>query len=263
MELEEYGRIADAERTHWWYRSMPALMHAVLGPRLRPGLRILDAGCGPGANFEWMRPYGEISAVDLSPLAIELANERHPEVESAVADITALPFADESFDLAVEITVLTMVRDDALAVSELARVTRPGGTVLLMEPAYPSLYREHDAVQGAVRRYRLSALAARADDAGLAVERTTHCNSFLVPPAALLSLLHRIRRPAPSEATSDFDRDRAGAAFYALASAERRLIARRDLPVGLSAIVVARKPHGGDAQPAVQARAAQQRAKTL
>lgn len=241
MELEEYGRIADAERTHWWYRSMPALMHAVLGPCLRPGLDILDAGCGPGANFEWMRPYGEITALDLSPLAIELANERHPEVNATVADITALPFPDESFDLSVEITVLTMVADDVRAVAELARVTRPGGTVLLMEPAYPSLYREHDAVQGAVRRYRRSELVARAREAGLVVRRATNSNSFLVPPAALLSLLHRIRRPAPAAATSDFDRDRFGSVFYGLASAERRLIARRDLPVGLSTIVVAER----------------------
>jgi SAM-dependent methyltransferase len=64
MALEEYARIADAEQRHWWYRSMPALARAVLGPSLRPGLRILDAGCGPGPNFEWLRPYGEVVGVD-------------------------------------------------------------------------------------------------------------------------------------------------------------------------------------------------------
>ena len=70
MELEEYARIADAEQRHWWYRSMPALARAVLGDRLTPGLRILDAGCGPGANYPWLRDYGEVTGVDASPEAV-------------------------------------------------------------------------------------------------------------------------------------------------------------------------------------------------
>ena len=124
MELEEYARIADAEQRHWWYRSMPALARAVLGPSLRPGLRILDAGCGPGPNFEWLRPYGEVVGIDYSPEAIRLANARHPATEAVQGDIIEMPFADESFDLALEFTVLALVDQDQRGVDELARVTR-------------------------------------------------------------------------------------------------------------------------------------------
>ena len=241
MELEEYARIADAEQRHWWYRSMPALARAVLGPALRPGLRILDAGCGPGPNFEWLRPYGEVVGLDHSPEAIRLANARHPDVEAVQGDISAQPFDDEAFDLALEFTVLALVDDDQRGVDELARVTRPGGAVFLMEPAIPRLRRDHDEVNGVRRRYRLDDMRAMASRAGLRVRRATHANSFLVPPAAALAVAHRVKRPgAPS--ASDFDRDRLGTVFGSLAAAERRLIARRDVPFGLSAIVVAEKP---------------------
>jgi SAM-dependent methyltransferase len=241
MEIEEYARIADAERRHWWYRAMPDLVRTLLGERLRPGLRILDAGCGPGANFEWLGRYGEVAGVDHSPEAIRLANQRHPETEAVVADITELPFDDASFDLALELTVLTVVEDDRRAVAELARVTRPGGAVLLLEPAIPRLRRAHDEVQGTVRRYSLDGLRLLAGGAGLTVRRATHANSFLVPPAAALALAHRLRRPA-SAPGSDLENDRLGGVFGALAAAERRLLARRDVPFGLSAAVVAERP---------------------
>ena len=241
MEIEEYARIADAERHHWWYRSMPDLVRTVLGERLRPGLRILDAGCGPGANYGWLSTYGEVVGIDYSPEAVRLANARHPEMEALEADITALPFEDASFDVAIEITVLTVVEDDARAVAELARVTRPGGSVLLLEPAIPRLRRDHDDVQGTVRRYSLGGLRSLASDAGMTVGRATHANAFLVPPAAGLALAHRLRRPRAAP-VSDLEQDRLGAVFERLAAAERRLLARRDLPFGLSAIVVADKP---------------------
>jgi SAM-dependent methyltransferase len=219
---------------------MPALARAVLGPALRPGLRILDAGCGPGPNFEWLRPYGEVVGVDYSPEAIRLANARHPETEALRGDITDLPFGDESFDLALEITVLALVEDDQRGVDELARVTRPGGSVLLMEPAIPRLRRDHDEVNGVRRRYRLDDMRAMASRAGLTVRRATCANSFLVLPAAALAIAHRVKRPGGGSA-SDFERDRLGPLFSSLAAAERRILARRDVPFGLSAIVVAEK----------------------
>jgi ubiquinone/menaquinone biosynthesis C-methylase UbiE len=241
MELEEYARIADAEQRHWWYRSMPALARAVLGSALRPGLRILDAGCGPGPNFEWLRPYGEVVGVDHSAEAIRLANARHPGTDAIQGDITALPFEHDSFDLALEFTVLALVEDDQRAVDEFARVIRPGGSVMLMEPAIPRLRRDHDEVNGVRRRYRLDDMRAMAARAGLTVARATHANSFLVPPAAALAVAHRLKR-AGGDSASDFERDRLGPLFAAMAAGERRMLARRDIPFGLNGIVIASKP---------------------
>lgn len=241
MELEEYRRVAEAEDRHWWYRTMPDLLEVMLGASLRPGLRILDAGCGPGANFGFLGRYGDVVGIDASPLAIELAAERHPEVATHLGDITELPFADSSFDLAIEITVLYSVPDDALAVAELARVLRPGGTVLLMEPAHPSLRRAHDEVVGSLRRYRRAGVAELARRAGLEVRRSTYVNSFLLPPAAVLAAAARVRRPS-ADSTSDLERGSLDPLFIRLSAAERAVLRRRDVPLGLQAMVVAQRP---------------------
>jgi ubiquinone/menaquinone biosynthesis C-methylase UbiE len=245
VELEEYGRIADAEDRHWWYRNTRALIRELLAPYLRPGIRVLDAGCGPGGNTAWLTEVGEVVGVDNSAEAVRLATERHPEMDARVGDIADLPFDDSSFDLALAITVLALVPDDRRAVRELARVTRPGGAVLLMEPAMARLRRDHDVVTRILRRYSLDGLEALARDAGLIPVRATHAYSFLVPPALLLALAHRLKRPG-ARAASDLERDRLGGLFGAVATAERRVLAKRDLPLGLSVLVLAESPEPGD-----------------
>jgi SAM-dependent methyltransferase len=238
MDVAEYARIARAEDAHWWYRSTRGLMKDMLGPWLRPGIRVLDAGCGPGGNSAWLDAYGEVVGVDNSPEAVRLARFRHPELDVRQGDIIDLPFADESFDLVLALTVLAIVPDDASAVRELARVARRGAAIFLLEPAIPRLRRGHDAVSHTRRRYRLEGLRRLAEEAGLAITRSTYAYSFLVPPAAALAAWHRVK-PSGTPNRSDHDRDGLGGLFGALAGLERRALSRRDLPFGLSAMVVA------------------------
>jgi SAM-dependent methyltransferase len=238
MEVDEYARIARAEDAHWWYRSTRALMKDMLSPWLQPGISVLDVGCGPGGNTAWLDSYGDVVGVDSSPEAVRLARSRHPEMEVREGDVADLSFADGSFDLVLAIGVLAMVPDDARAVSELVRVARGGAGVFMLEPAIPRLRRGHDAVSQNRRRYRLDGLVQLAEDAGLAVIRSTHAYSFLVPPAAALAAWQRLR-PTGGPARSDHDRDHLGGLFGVMARLERRALARRDLPVGTSAIVVA------------------------
>lgn len=238
MELAEYARVAANEERHWWYRATRSLTADLLGPWLRPGIEVLDAGCGPGGNSAWLSGYGQVTGLDPSAEALRLARERHPELEAVQGDIAALPFERDSFDVAMALTVLAMVEDDGRAVAELARVVRPQGAVLLFEPALPRLRRDHDVVTRVLRRYRLAELERLAVDAGLEVRRTTYAYSFLVAPALLLGAWHAVR-PERAGRHSDLERDRLGGLFGRLAALERRVLARRRVPLGLSAIVVA------------------------
>ena len=90
--------------------------------------RVLEVGCGWGELAEWIaRETGaEVVAVDLSPRMVELASERG--IAATVADVQALPFADASFDVVVAAWMLYHVPDLDRALSEIARVLRPGGT---------------------------------------------------------------------------------------------------------------------------------------
>ena len=95
----------------------------------------LDAGCGTGALAFALAPLvGEVVGVDTREDYLEAGRAAAPEnVRLLEGDVTALPFGYASFDLACCHRVLHHVRRPELAVSELARVTRPGGRLFIVD----------------------------------------------------------------------------------------------------------------------------------
>ena len=92
--------------------------------------RVLEVGCGWGELARWIAAdvHAAVVAIDLSPHMVELA--RSNGVEAEVADVQELPFADRSFDVVVAAWMLYHVPDRDQAVSEIARVLRPGGRLV-------------------------------------------------------------------------------------------------------------------------------------
>jgi SAM-dependent methyltransferase len=203
------------------------------------GQRILDAGCGPGGNGAWLSHHGNLVGVDLAPDALRYVHERRPHTQPVQASLTDLPFASGCFDVAVAITVVTCVPDDRRAVNELARVLRPGGALLLFEPAFDALRRAHDVTVHAIHRYRRAELAGLTESAGLKVRRATYAYSFLAPPAAVLALVEREKVRRRDGSRSDVERRGLDGLFAPLAQAERRWLSRRDVAFGTSVAVVA------------------------
>lgn len=122
-------------------RQAEATRHLRLPLYERAGLRqarlVLDAGCGSGAVTQDLvrAASGDVVAIDLDPLMLARARGAAPSL--ARADARRLPFADGTFDLAVCNLVLLWSPQPERVVAELARVVRPGGTVLAsMEPDY-------------------------------------------------------------------------------------------------------------------------------
>jgi SAM-dependent methyltransferase len=239
VEVEEYARIAAVEDDHWWYRNTRALAADLLEQWLHDGPRILDAGCGPGGNGAWLATHGDVVGVDLSADALAFVRARRPTTRPVRARVEALPFADGAYDVVVGLTILYTVPDDARAVAELARVLRPGGALLLVEPAFTALGRAHDATVHGRRRYRRAGLTALAVAAGLTVARATYAYSFLAPPAAALGALDRVRHRRDSPAGSDVDKRALDRVFAPLADGERRWLAGHDLPFGTSLVLLA------------------------
>ncbi len=92
--------------------------------------RVLAVGCGWGELAEWIaRETGaEVVAIDLSPRMVELASERG--IDASVADVQQLPFADGTFDVVVAAWMLYHVPDLDRGLADIARVLRPGGTLV-------------------------------------------------------------------------------------------------------------------------------------
>src|SRR5689334_8386669 len=100
--------------------------------RLRAGLRVLDVGCGPGAlTAVLVAELGEaaVSAIDPSESFVAAVRDRWPGVDTRLGVAEALPWPDDSFDCAAAQLVVHFLTDPVAGLAEMARVTRPGGTV--------------------------------------------------------------------------------------------------------------------------------------
>jgi SAM-dependent methyltransferase len=191
-----YRRLDAAERTHWFNRGMERLSAALLADRLsRPGLAMLDAGCGTGGFLRFVRDLGgfeRLCGVDVSAEAIELARRELPETELHVGALTAVSFEDASFDLVTLNDVLQHVEEAEVEASlrELRRVTRPDGVLLVRTNGG----RRPDRPRSDWRLYSRSSLAAELSRGGFRVERVTYVNTAV-------SLLRAARGLAPKPPT--------------------------------------------------------------
>jgi ubiquinone/menaquinone biosynthesis C-methylase UbiE len=133
-------------REHWWNDAFASFLEETLRPR--PGKSILDVGCGTGTaeislarlRLSQMRFVGVDLLVERLHAAVTATRGINARVMYAAADACHLPFADGSFDSTFCVAVLQHIRDIGRAVGELARVTRPGGRVLVVEPDNAARY---------------------------------------------------------------------------------------------------------------------------
>lgn len=185
MEPAAYDELNQLEGDHWWYRGMRDITARLLRAALprQSGLEILDAGCGAGGNLDALAAFGRVWGFDYSPLALAYAAQRHSG-QLLRASVEALPYAAASFDLVTSFDVLVCaeVADDLRALREFARVTRPGGHVLVRLAALEALRGPHDTVVHGARRYTAAGLRERLALAGLTPVRVTYANSLLLAP---------------------------------------------------------------------------------
>lgn len=118
----------------------PAYAAAITDLGLRPGDRVLDAGCGTGRALTPLRtavgPSGVVLGADLTPAMLEAAVRagRHLDGQLLLADVAALPLRTESLDAVFAAGLIAHLADPAGNLRELARVVRPGGTLALFHP---------------------------------------------------------------------------------------------------------------------------------
>jgi SAM-dependent methyltransferase len=235
-------RTHEVEDLHWWYRGRRRVIdEALRGLGLPAGLTILDAGCGSGRNMVELARYGTVTGLELADTSVAKARQRAVgEVVQGTLD--EMPFADDSFDLAVSFDVIEHLDDDRRALRELRRVVRDGGTLLITVPAYQWLWSEHDVVNHHRRRYTRRTLEAAAQEAGWQTVSTTHFNGLLLPAAIAHRGLSRLRR-SNGEPVSDLERTpgRLNTLLERPLLLEARLIASgRRIPAGLSLMAVFR-----------------------
>ena len=239
-----------AEARHFWFRGFrwfvtPLVRRALEGCQ---NARILDCGCGTGANLDLLGRFGVPYGFDLSHVGLSIGRAAGRR-RMTRASVTAAPFSDDLFDLVTSFDVLYSLpdRDERAAAAEMYRLTRPGGFVLINVAAMEMLRGDHSVLSHEVRRYSRDSLRRLVTDAGFEVVRLTHTNQALFLPMLVVRAVHRWRGLAV-EADAQHEIRVPPAPINAFLSAllfvESLWVRRIDGWVGSSLLCLAMKPAG-------------------
>lgn len=244
MEQTEEFRISTGlEDTHWWYLGIYNLIQELLGTLgVDADLLILDAGCGSGGLLRALRSHPRAIGMDVAQEALVAAGRSGVDAVARVG-VECLPLPDSRVDVVVSIDVLCHNKcDERVALREICRILKPGGTLLLNLPAYEWLKGPHDRAGRNRRRYRSREVVELLLAAGFCVERMTYRNTFLFPIACARRLAQKVLRGTRSRSDVTPLPAWLNNLLFSVLALETRFLRRFSLPFGLSLFAVARKP---------------------
>lgn len=140
MSTDPFAQMKAVQREGWAlfapleaYTTIPAAK-LVKHARVAPGQRVLDCGCGTGVvAVTAARAGARVSALDLSPVLLERAKQNAAlaavDIEFREGDVEALPYGDASFDVVLSQFGHMFAPRPDVAIGEMLRVLRPGGTI--------------------------------------------------------------------------------------------------------------------------------------
>jgi len=249
MLQHEYHTMRQVEDTYWWYQVLRLEVVKDVASRF-PGpktCKLLDAGCGTGGMLHALRetrPEWQITGLDFSPVAVDYCHERG-FADVIRGSVDEMPFPNARFDVVVSLDVLypRQVSQDR-AVSETARVLKPGGLLILHLPAFDVLRGRHDVAVNGTRRYTVKRIRELLGPTRFKLETAFYWNAWLFFPLLTWRLLTRSLRPPPeSETKSDLSTlpPRINALLSAIGRLDFMVCRLLHLPFGTSVYSVGRR----------------------
>ena len=253
MQQHTYAIMDEVEGSHWWFVGRRAILESFLKnieaklasgeskaepPTSAGGFKILDIGCGTGANLEMLSQFGEAEGVDVSDDALEFCRLKGLNAQKGLAE--TLPFEGETFDLTTALDVVEHLDDDIAGLKEMHRVTKNGGYSLIFVPAYMFLWGVQDDVSNHRIRYTKKQIVDRLKAAGYTIERATYANWTFFAPILAGRTLMRITGIKP-ESENNVNISALNGIFGKLLGAERFWLKNFNFPFGVSIVIVARK----------------------
>jgi SAM-dependent methyltransferase len=243
---------AQAEAWHFWFRGFRAFVSPLLrhATATRSNARLLDCGCGTGANLALLDRFGRAYGFDLSLMGLRIAREAG-RTGLARASVAAAPFPDGSFDVVTSFDVLYSLdrADERAAVGEMFRLLRPGGFAIVNVAAMETLRGDHSVLSREIRRYGRADVRDLLTPAGFTIVRLTYTNATLVPALLCARALQRLRGLRPErDARRELTVPPApiNALLTGVLWLESLWVRAFDAPFGSSLLCLARKPQAAE-----------------
>jgi ubiquinone/menaquinone biosynthesis C-methylase UbiE len=234
----------EMEESYWWFVARRKLVcEFVRQLRLPDQSRLLDVGCGTGANMKAFGENFECVGIDMSSTALGFCRARG--LESLVqASIERSGMAGDTFDVVTALDMLEHVEDDMAALRELWRVSRPGGFLLITVPAFGFLWSEHDEALQHRRRYTTAELESKLIASGFHLVRISYFLASLFVPILMFRIVQNLtKRGIEPYATHVIPPPWVNSLIVRILDWERKLLRYvGKLPFGVSIIAIAMKP---------------------
>lgn len=207
---------------------------------------ILEIGCSSGFLIrELVRDFPEavVIGADVVKEPLFRLAEALPGVPLMRFDLLRCPIPDDSVDVVVMLNVLEHIEDDSLALANVARILKPGGTVVLEVPAGPLLYDSYDAELQHFRRYTASELVSKLQAQGFEISRKSHLGFLLYPAFALVKLFNKWQEPRKKESVVEAQAKSSGSSAIVRAALklEEKLFSTLQLPFGIRVTAVGKR----------------------
>lgn len=242
MQQHTYAIMNNVEDKHWWFVGRRAILESFLrGIVVKLNVsnpKILDVGCGTGANLEMLANFGESEGVDVSDEALEFCRQKGLKAHKGLAE--SLPFADESFDVVTALDVIEHLDDDVAGLKEMHRVLKTGGKTLIFVPAFMWLWGVQDDISNHRIRYTKKQIVARLEKAGFQIERATYANWTFFAPILAGRTLMKITGIKP-ESENNVNVSALNGIFGKIFSSEKLWLKNFNFPFGVSIVITAKK----------------------
>lgn len=244
MQQHTYEIMNRVEDKHWWFVGRRAILESFLDKIVsqirdpQSAVRILDVGCGTGANLEMLANFGESEGVDVSDDALEFCRAKGLKAHKGLAE--ELPFENESFDVVTALDVVEHLDDDIGGLKEMNRVMKKSGRALIFVPAFMWLWGVQDDISNHRIRYTKKQIVERLEQSGFEIERATYANWTFFAPILAGRTLMKITGIKP-ESENNVNVSALNGIFGKIFSAEKLWLKNFDFPFGVSIVITAKK----------------------
>ncbi|MEW4488518.1 class I SAM-dependent methyltransferase [Thalassoglobus sp. JC818] len=240
MQVAHLDELKDLEESYWWHVAKRDLAVRLLNKHFPAPGKLVEGGVGSARNLMTFREMGyDVQGFDVMPESVEIAESRG--LKAGLHDLAQpWPVEDNSLRAVVLLDVIEHIEDPVAVLKNVHTALEPGGGAIITVPAYQWMFSDWDEALGHYRRYTMKMLRKQATEAGLQVKRLTHWNAFTLPAAVAVRSYEKI---VPRQRSAEFPRvsNTTNGMLLRLAAAERWMMDRVPVPVGLSVVGVLTK----------------------